>query len=490
MTTISNSAVAWAAKRGIGKETLDRFGVGSGTAGMPPDGHRCEIIIFPYQRGTKTVNWKARALGNKEFKQKVGGELRFFNLDAVITSTAEAVYITEGEMDALALAEAGIPVEQITSVPNGAPARSSDEPEEQDRYRFVDAGLEEGLSRFKRYILVTDNDAPGLALRQDLVRLLGPARCWFVEWPLEVKDANDFLMRYGPEDLRIYLEDDAKEWPVTGVYGLLDIPEPPALEIWQPGFPEWENKLAFAPTTLSIVTGHPGHGKTILTAQVWYQIARDYGINVTVASFETRAKPHHRRNIRQFMYGRLERDLSDQEREHADQWNHQHFRWLVHPKRRPSLRWVLDMAEVTVVRQNSRVLLIDPWNALENDRPDAMRETEWIGLCLDELLDFARDMNVHVQVITHPAKAQEYRQRKSHPALEDISGSKHWDNKADLGLSIHRPEVFKDGKRQTEANLYVLKCRYDELGYPCRLTLDYELDKGRFRSTDYKMPYE
>ena len=150
MTTISSSAVAWAAKRGIGKETLDRFGVGSGTAGMPPDGHRCEIIIFPYQRGTETVNWKARSLRGKEFKQKTGGELRFFNLDAVLAGTAEAVYVTEGEMDALALAEAGVPAEQITSVPNGAPARSLDEPEEQDRYRYVDAGLEEGFSRFKR----------------------------------------------------------------------------------------------------------------------------------------------------------------------------------------------------------------------------------------------------------------------------------------------------------------------------------------------------
>ena len=148
MTTISSNAVAWAESRGIGKETLDRFGVGSGTAGMPPDGHRFEIIIFPYQRGTKTVNWKGRALGNKEFKQKVGGELRFFNLDAVLAGTAEAVYITEGEMDALALAEAGVPAEQVVSVPNGAPVRSSDEPEEQDRYRYVDAGLGEGFSRF------------------------------------------------------------------------------------------------------------------------------------------------------------------------------------------------------------------------------------------------------------------------------------------------------------------------------------------------------
>ena len=386
--------------------------------------------------------------------------------------------------------EAGVPVEQVLSVPNGAPVRASEAPEEMDRYRYVDAALEEGLSAAKRFILATDADAPGLALRQDLARLLGAARCWFIEWPADVKDPNEALTKWGPEDLRRFLEDDVREWPVTGLYGLLDLPEPEPLTLWRPGFPEWENKLAFAPTTLSVVTGHPGHGKTSLMMQLWYQIARDYGINGVLASFETRAKPHHRRNIRQFMFGRLDRDLTDEERTTADSWNHDHFRWIVHPNRRPTLRWILDMAEVAVVRHNARFLVLDPWNKLDGDRPDTLRETEWIGQCLDELLDFARDMNVHVQVIAHPAKCQDPKQRKAPPVLEQIAGSKQWDNRADLGLSVHRPTVFKDGVRFTEANLHVLKSRFDELGYPCSLALDYSLEQGRFRATDYKKVYE
>ena len=152
------------------------------------------------------------------------------------------------------------------------------------------------------------------------MRLLGPARCCFVEWPEGIKDANEFLVKHGAADLRMFLQEDQREWPVTGLYGLFQLPEPSPLEIWRPGFPEWENKLAFAPTTLSIVTGHPGHGKTILTSQLWFQICRDYGVKAAFASFETRPKPHHRRNIRQFMYGRLDRDLTDEERAHADRW--------------------------------------------------------------------------------------------------------------------------------------------------------------------------
>ena len=58
------------------------------------------------------------------------------------------------------------------------------------------------------------------------------------------------------------------------------------------------------------------------------------------------------------------------------------------------------------------------------------------------------------------------------------------------GLCIHRPKVFEKGERKTEAYLYVLKSRFDELGYPCKLALDYDLKEGRFKSADYKMAYE
>ena len=460
---------------------MERAGVGSGMVGMPEAG-KCEVIAFPYRRNGTVVNVKYRALKAKSFKQREGGELRFWNLDEVLREKSERVYITEGEMDALALIEAGVPMSEVISVPNGAPIRVSDKPDEMGRYRYVDAGLEEGLSDCKKFVLATDNDPPGRALREDLVRMFGAARCYFVEWPDGIKDANQFLVKYGAADLSVFLEEDVREWPVTGLYGLFDIPEPTPMEIWHPGFYGWKGKLAFASKTVSVVTGHPGHGKTTLMAQIIFQMCRQYEIKAVMASFETRAKPHHRKNIRQFMYGRLNHDLSDEERANADRWNHEHFRWIIHPNRRPTLRFVLDMAEVAVVRENARIVQIDPWNRLDSDRPDNMRETDWIGECLDELLDFARDLNVHVQVIAHPAKVDsKFRGKK--PGLEDISGSKHWDNKVDLGLCVHRPKVFENGERKTEADLWVLKSRFDECGYSCKLPVDYDLSEGRFKAT-------
>ncbi len=50
--------------------------------------------------------------------------------------------------------------------------------------------------------------------------------------------------------------------------------------------------------------------------------------------------------------------------------------------------------------------------------------------------------------------------------------------------------VFEKGERKTEAYLYVLKSRFDELSYPYRQALDYDLKEGRLKSADYKMGYE
>jgi twinkle protein len=49
--------------------------------------------------------------------------------------------------------------------------------------------------------------------------------------------------------------------------------------------------------------------------------------------------------------------------------------------------------------------------------------------------------------------------------------------------------MFDNGERQTAAELYCRKARFEELGYPCKLTLNFDLAKGRFVSTDYEVGY-
>jgi|DEB0MinimDraft_3_1074331.scaffolds.fasta_scaffold20178_2 twinkle protein len=452
-------ARAFIESRGLSVSTLAGLGVRDGTA--PFSGGKKRALFFPHPDG-----WKARSLDGKSFTSKAGGTYGFWNLDRV--RGQKVVHITEGELDACALEEVGY---RACSVPHGAPDKPVEDVER--GYGYAIDALD-AFAGAEQIVLWTDEDGPGQLLRADLVKIFGAARCCFVELPK--KDPNEVLRDLGPDALKSV---QWKPWPVDGLYRLSDIPEPPSFELWNPGFPEWESKLRLAPRTFSVLTGHPGHGKTHLFMQVWTQIARAHGVVVAVASFETRARPHHRRNIRQIIHGRPEKDLTDQERSDADAWIEERFLWMEHPSRRTDLRWLLDTAEVACHRHGARVVQIDPWNRLESTRPDGMKETDYIGQCIREMYDFARDMNCHVQVVAHPAKSDGQR-KGAPPILDDISGSKHWDNMADQGFVVHRPKVFEDGERKTEAALYVRKARFEELGYPCKLQVNLNLTTGRF----------
>jgi twinkle protein len=82
------------------------------------------------------------------------------------------------------------------------------------------------------------------------------------------------------------------------------------------------------------------------------------------------------------------------------------------------------------------------------------------------------------------------KRRGDPPHLEDISGSKNWDNMVDQGFVVHRPKMAdENGNRCTDAVLIQRKSRFEELGYPCVLKMDYRLNEGRYVSADYPQEY-
>lgn len=476
---LSAAAIAFARGRHISAETLALMNVASGTVYFPDTREKGEALVFKYSEG-----WKARSIDGKHFVASKGFKGEFWNIDRVLAADPAEVYLTEGELDACALVEAGVSVDRVLSVPNGAKERPADDPADQRGYEYVLDALKAGLSRVKKVVWCGDGDGPGHALRADMVRLFGAARFWFLDWPEGCKDANDLLRTDGPQVLFDLVTDGTLPWPVDGIFRLHELPEPPPLTLWRPGFPEWESKVMLAPRTLSVVTGHPNHGKTAMWQQIWFQVVREYGLTAGMASFETRAKPHIRRQIRTLISGKLERDMDDNDRARADAWINERYLFFVHPNNRPTLKWFLDMAEVAVVRHGARIIQLDPWNRLEASRTRDESATDYIGRCLRELHSFAADMNCHVQIVAHPAKMDSAR-RGTAPSLEDISDSKHWENMVDQGFVVHRPQIFDGSQRKTEAALYHRKARFDELGYPCKLAMDYSLQSGSYRSTDY-----
>jgi twinkle protein len=477
---ISPAALKWLLGRGLSPGTLGQLDVASGTTFFPDAGGKRPAVFFQYAEG-----WKARSFPEKGFVSGGGFKRSFWNLERVLQAKSETVFIVEGETDACALVEAGIPVGQVLSAHGAKDKPTVGDPKEQAGYAYVEEALEAGLSKVKKFVWCGDGDGAGHILREDMVKLLGAARFSFIEWPEGIKDANEMLLKDGAEALRELVSDGALPWPVNGIYRLSELPEPAPMVLWEPGFSEWERKVILAPRTLSVVTGHPGHGKTALWNQIWFNVVRKYDLTFCGASFETRPKPHVRRQIRTLLCGKLERNMDDAERTAADKWIDERYLFLVHPDQRPNLEWFLDMAEVAVVRHGARIVQIDPWNRLEGSRSGNESETDYIGRCLRTLHTFANDMNCHVQILAHPSKMDNQRRGQA-PLLEDISGSKNWDNMVDQGFAVHRPKMFEKGELKTECSFYQRKARFEELGHPCKLNLDYKTLLGKYVSVDYE----
>ena len=96
--------VAWFASRGISEATLERNGVAQEVVWSPAHKERRPSIAFPYTRNGEIVNVKYRT-EDKHFTQVKGAEKILYGLDDVAGET-EIIFV-EGEMDKLALEEAG-----------------------------------------------------------------------------------------------------------------------------------------------------------------------------------------------------------------------------------------------------------------------------------------------------------------------------------------------------------------------------------------------
>ena len=199
---VKDKTQQWFESRGITQQTLDDLKVGQGLEYMPQTGKQENTIQFNYVIGNQLINVKYRD-GRKNFKLYKGAEKIFYNINSVVGY--DSCVITEGEMDVLALHEAG--VKNAISVPNGATLSHNN-------LDYLDNCIDYFDDKTK-IILALDTDDPGLALRAELVRRLGAETCYLVDFE-DCKDANEYLIKYGKEKLKQVIS-KARSYPLENV---------------------------------------------------------------------------------------------------------------------------------------------------------------------------------------------------------------------------------------------------------------------------------
>lgn len=430
-------------------------------------GQEIAAIQFPYFRGGECVNIKWRALDRKAFCQEKGAEKIFYGLDSL--AGHEWAVIVEGELDQLSCAQAGVP--NCLSVPDGAPPAGSHPSDTKFEYL---PNCEQELAHLTKIVLAVDTDGPGQVLEAELARRLGPERCYRVQWPVGCKDANDLLMRDGPQALAGCLR-AATPWPIAGVVEVRDlIDDVEALyekgedRGISPGWAAVNQYYSVRPGELTIVTGIPGHGKSEWLDALLINLTEAAAWRFAVCSPENFPLAGHVAKLLE-KYTRKSFGGADHasrmtrgEMSDGFQWLQDHLVFLNPASDSLRVDAVLDLARQCVLRYGIRGLLIDPWNEFDHAMGPGQTETTYIGAMLTTIRRFARNHGVHVWVVAHPMKLRK-REDETYPVPTpyDITGSAHWRNKADNCLAIYREVGAED---DLAVQIHIQKVRFRQTG--------------------------
>jgi len=433
-------------------------------------------IAVPYVERGRIINHKYRLASDKRHRMDDGAPLTLWNHDALLDQADKPLIITEGEWDALAVIQSGF--SRCVSVPNGAPQQKTENLTEAKRYEFLWRS-KDLLDRVEKIIIATDSDGPGRILAADLARWLGPERCKFIDYPDGTKDLNDVLLVHGPSGVAAVI-DNAKPYPVKGLYRLEDFPEPPPTTSITTGIEGLGDYFAMTLGTFGVISGWAGHGKTSLLMRMLANLM-ERGVNVALGSFETLPRPILERRLRACLYRCGEIGPKANSPGPADAILAKRLSVIAHTARDEEteldLDYILELAKVAVLRDGVRLLVLDPWNEIEHKRRGDETETEYTSRAIRSLKRFALNYECAVWLVAHPRKPHTDGNPKP-PSLYDLAGSAHFANKADYGLIIHR-----DDMAGTQIDVRVVKVRMGLPGKPGRVTLNWDQSLSEYRAS-------
>lgn len=471
--------IDWFASRGISKETLKEARINEAEAWFPKFQNTKRCVAFEYYRDGEIVSRKYRTISEKAFTQDAGCEQIFYGHDDVLqffrkkTEDAknERLIIAEGEMDRLALCDVGF--WNSVSVPSGA--KNLDFLSYSD-----DLFLHEDTGDFRDIVIAGDLDEDGKQMMEELARRLGKEHCYRVRWPkaadgTQCKDANEVLMLCGREALQEAIN-SAEGWPIDDIHVVSDYLTE-VVKLWKgevekpvsTGYPNLDKHWQVKAGDMTVVTGIPNTGKSEFVDSLILNLAQLHGWKTGICSFENPPAEHIAKLIEKRSGAPFFNDvmghpkISEKELRTASEWLEDHIFFIRSDDpdaRPPTIEWIIEKAMLQVRRHGIRALVIDPYNEISSNRPSNMTETEYISYLLSCVKRFAQTYGVHCIIVAHPKKMESFDGVVHPPALYDISGSAHWANKADNGLTVHRS--LQDSGAPVE--VHVTKVRWKHVG--------------------------
>jgi twinkle protein len=446
-----SKVVEWFKSRGISQQTLTDLKIGEGAEYMPQTGKAENTIKFNYFMGGDLVNIKYRD-GRKNFKLYKGAEKVFYNIDSIIGY--EYCVIVEGEMDVLALHEAG--VTNAISVPNGATLNTNN-------LEYLDNCIDYFDDK-EKIILAVDTDEAGQALQAELVRRLGSEVCYLASFD-DCKDANEYLIKYGTEKL-VQRITGARPVPLENVTTFRDIEDEVTDFVrngfkpgYQVGLQNFDDIFSTYTGQFITVTGIPSSGKSDFVDQMVVGYNQNYGWKTAFASPENVPTYLHAHKLMRKTW----QGMPTQADIGGDKWNqiadHCNTNYFHIDMERYTLESVLKKGAELVKRKGIKCLVIDPFNKVRDVDCKTEDVNRYTMEYLTKIETFAKKFDVLVFVVAHPTKMYKDKDGKiEEPTMYNIKGGGEWYDASYHGILVHRDYEEKTVKAK------VLKVKFQNLG--------------------------
>lgn len=432
---------AYLAKRCISKETADRLDIRQDRNGN---------CVFNYY-DTNDVLTMVKYRPSHKVMKHTGEAKNWTQKDADVThllfnmnrcTTEAPLLITCGELDCAAAVEAGWM--NSVSVPLG-----------EGNTKWCDTN-KAWLDKFEDIIIVADNDETGAKYLRTVVPMLHSRRCRIVDLPRtveveiggemktrSVKDLNEYLVYMGKERT-LSLIASADYSPIRSVSDLSDV-EPieyedvDGVQFGIKPLDDVVTRLFFS--TLTIISGRPGAGKSSLLGQLMCN-AMDAGYSTWIFSGEL-PNGMNKSWLNYILAGR-HNIVEKVSRQGNPYWqvtdraicginSHYKGKWFVYRDDWDNdMNSLMESMEDVVCRWAVKLLILDNFMCIdsESEQEEIRAQTNIIK----RLVQFAKEYQVAVVLVCHPRKFDSGQDMD----MYDIAGSSNIVNLAHRTISLRR----------------------------------------------------
>lgn len=483
-------AIAYLESRGISKRTAEKYEI-------TVQNNAPNVLVFPFfdERGQlqsakyRKTDW-VKGSGAKEWFEKDTKRILFGMKQA--DDTSKPLVLTEGQLDSLAVAEAGI--SNAISVPNGAKG-----------FTWV-ASCWNWIHKFPELIIFGDHENGHITLLDELKnRVKIPVKHVREEDYKDCKDANEILQKYGKGAVRACVE-RAIPVPIARVIEASDVKR---LDIYsiqklKTGFKLLDRflygGLPFGGVT--ILTAREGNGKSTVASQLLVR-AIDQGfkcfaysgelineIFVSWMGFQV-AGPNHV-TVRQNQFGDEEYLLSDRNFELISEWYRGKL-WLYDVNdvnKGDETGSLLKLIEEMIMRFGVQVILVDNlMTALTMEDftgDDNKKQTDF----MNGLVGLGIRYKVLIILVAHRRKNA----NSEYDVNAEVAGTSNLANLAQIVLSYGKGSDLPEDKRllKLSKNRLFGKTNLDgwEMAYDAKSRRIYTDHNGQIDDVNFEIEWQ